>query len=202
MNRKIGMAGALVTLAGVLGFALTMLGGSPYGSYVSSLFIALGFVCMICAFAAVSKHEARAASYASVAFGAVYAVLIFLVYFAQITTVRLESLTEQATRLLDYTGFGLMFNYDLLGYAFMAFSTFFAGLTVVREGRAAGWLKWLLMLHGLFAVCLIMPVLGMFRPGMAGGDLIGILILEFWCLYFTPLCILAFTYFRKRRETA
>lgn len=199
MNRKIGLYSSIVTLAAVLAFAVSMLAGTLYGSYLSSLFIAWGFVPLICAFAAAGEKGSKAAGYTAAAFASVYAALNTAVYFTQLTTVALTRLDEQASALLDYSKFGLMFNLDLLGYAFMALATFFAGLTIKAEYSADKWLKGLLLVHGVFAVsCTVMPMLGVFRPGMAGGDLIGTLVLEFWCAYFTPVCILAFRYFRKR----
>ena len=201
MNRKTGMYSSMVTLAAVLAFAVSMLAGTLYGAYLSSLFIAWGFVPLICAFAAAGDKESKAAGYTAAAFAAVYAALNTAVYFTQMTTVALTKLNEQASTLLDYSKFGLMFNFDLLGYAFMALATFFAGLTIKAEGRADKWLKGLLLVHGVFAVaCTVMPLLGIFKPGMAGGDLIGTLVLEFWCAYFVPVCILAFRYFGKRRS--
>jgi len=198
MNRKIGMLSSLVTLLAVAAFALSMLVGSDPGSYISSMFIAWGFVPMACAFAALAKEEARAAALAGVAFAAVYGVLIAVVYFAQLTAVRLSPLSEEALSILDYKRFGLFFSLDLLGYAFMALSTFFLGLAVCPNGRADRWLKNLLMIHGAFAVaCVALPVLGLFKPGMAGGDLVGVLVLEFWCAYFLPVCTLAYRHFKR-----
>lgn len=196
MNEKVGRVASLVTLVAVAAFALSMLLGSDAGSYAASLFISWGFVPMVCAFAASARAQARAAALAAVAFAAIYAVLIGAVYFTQLTTVRLSALTPQARGLLDYGQFGLFFNLDLLGYAFMAFSTFFAGLAIAPADRPDRWLRNLLMIHGAYAIALILPVLGVFRPGMAGGDLIGLLILEFWCAYFIPVCALAYRHFR------
>jgi hypothetical protein len=199
MNRKLGMYSSIVTLAAVLAFAVSMPAGTLYGPYLSSIFIAWGFVPLICAFAAAGDKESKAAGYTAAAFAAIYAALNTAVYFTQMTTVALTRLDEQASVLLDYSRFGLMFNLDLLGYAFMALATFFAGLTIKPEDGADKWLKGLLLVHGVFAVaCTVMPLLGIFKPGMAGGDLIGTLVLEFWCAYFTPVCVLAFRYFRKR----
>jgi isoprenylcysteine carboxyl methyltransferase (ICMT) family protein YpbQ len=198
MNRKIGMISSLVTLAAVLGFAGSMIVGSNYGSYLSSLFIAWGFVPMICSFAAVGKAETKSAGNTAIAFSSVYALLISIVYFAQMTTVHLSSLNEQASTILDYQTFGLFFNYDLLGYAFMALSTFFIALTIYPKGKVEKWLKALFLIHGIFAVsCVVMPLLGVFKPNMPGGSLIGVLVLEFWCLYFTPVCILSFLHFKN-----
>lgn len=200
MNKKIGIYSSLLTLAAVTAFAVCMIAGTVYGSYISSLFIAWGFVPMVCSIASLSGKERKAAGYTAIAFSAVYAMLIGLVYFAQLTTVHLSKLNEQASALLDYSKFGLFFSYDLLGYAFMALATFFISFTIIPENRADKWLKMLLLIHGIFAVsCVVMPMLGVFKPGMAGGDLIGVLVLEVWCAYFIPVCLLAFYYFRKRR---
>jgi hypothetical protein len=115
--------------------------------------------------------------------------------------VRLSSLSPEASAILDYRQFGLFFSYDLLGYAFMALSTFFIAFTVTVRSRADRALKTLLFIHGVFFIsCFIMPLLGVFSPGMAGGDLLGVLVLEFWCAYFIPVCILAFLHFKKARQ--
>lgn len=197
MNRKIGMAGSLVTLAAVWGFALSMLFGSLFASYLTSMFIAWGFVPLICSFASQGEKDTKAAGYAAIAFASVYAVLIMLVYFAQLTTVRLSSLNEQAAGLINYGKFGLFFNYDLLGYAFMALATFFAAFTVRGKSQGTRWLKGLLLVHGIFAIsCVIMPMLGIFKADMKGGEWIGTAVLEFWCTYFTPVCILSFLHFK------
>lgn len=200
MNRKLGMYSSIVTLSAVFGFAASMIAGSSCCSYLSSLFIAFGFVPMICSFTAVSKSERKAAGYTAAAFSAMYAAIISLVYFAQLTTVHLTKLSSQASAILDYKNLGsLFFNYDLLGYAFMALSTFFIALTIYTEDKKDKWLKALLLIHGVFSVsCITMPMLGIFKAGMKDGYIMGVLVLEFWCAYFTPVCILSFLHFKKQ----
>lgn len=198
MNRKVGQLSSVVTLAAVLGFALSMIIGSDFGSYLSSMFIAWGFVPMICSLASSGEKESKAMSYTAIAFASVYAVLIMLVYFAQLTAVRLSQLGQQASQILDYKNFGLLFSYDLLGYAFMALATFFIAFTIRAVSKPDKWLKALLMIHGIFAVsCVVIPMLGLFHAGMAGGDLTGVLVLEIWCAYFTPICILSYLHFKR-----
>jgi hypothetical protein len=206
-NRKSFFAGVdevwdlfvLATLAAVLGFALSMIIGSDFGSYISSMFIAWGFVPMVCSFASYSKKETKAVSYTAIAFATVYAVLIMVVYFAQLTAVRLSVLSEHASQILNYKNFGLFFSYDLLGYAFMALATFFIAFTIKAATKPDKWLKALLLIHGIFAVSgVLMPMLGTFKADMSGGNLIGVLILEFWCAYFVPVCILSYLHFRKQ----
>ena len=202
MNQKIGIWSSLCNIFSVAMFALSMLIGFPLGSYFASMFIAFSFVPMVCALACYSQPAAKAAGYAAMAFGAGYAVIILLVYFAQVTAVRLGGLTGEALQIIDYTKYGLFFSYDLLGYGFMALSTFFAGLTLQPATRRERGFKGLLMVHGVFFLsCLILPVLGLFTPEMQGADWIGILVLEVWCAYFIPVGILSFLFFKSRAQS-
>lgn len=199
MNKKIGVYGSVVNFIALVCFALSMLLGFDYGSYFSSMFIAFGFVLMMCGYAYFAEKKAKLAGYVSVAFAAIYTAIILLVYFAQLTTVRLNDLTQQAAILLDFSQCGLLFNYDLLGYAVMSLAALFAGLTVPSQTKADRWLKYLLMIHGVFFIsCLIFPMLGLFKAD--SPTWIGVAVLEFWCLYFCPVSILSFLHFSKCKE--
>ena len=130
-------------------------------------------------------------------FAGVYATFISLVYFAQLTTVRLESLSEETRMILDYQAFGLFFALNLLGYGMMALSTFFAGITIAIQSKTDKALKFLLMLHGIFAVSgLLIPMLNIFAT-IDGGYWIGTLVLMVWCAYFAPVGILTLKYLKK-----
>lgn len=195
-NKTVGMFSSIVNLIAVIGFAVSMLFGFDFGSYFSSMFIAFSFVSMMACYACFASAERKAAGFSAVGFSAMYAAIILLVYFAQLTTVRTGSLSSQAASLLDFQQFGLMFNYDLLGYGLMALATFFAGLTFPPNSRPDRVLKALLTIHGVFFFsCLIFPMLGVFRPG--GPDWIGVAVLEFWCVYFAPISILSCRHFAK-----
>lgn len=199
MNRKIGICCSIINMISDIGFAVSMLLGFNTGSYFFSMFIAFSFVPMACGYAYFAEKSRKLAGYIGMAFSAMYAAIILLVYFAQITTVRMDSLTEQAASILDFQQFGLLFNYDLLGYALMALATFFAGLTVNADSKADKWLKYLLMIHGVFFVsCLIFPTLGLFKADSPAW--IGVAVLEIWCLYFCPISILSALHFSKCRE--
>lgn len=199
MNKKIGMYGSIANFFAVICFALSMLFGFNYGSYFSSMFIAFSFVPMMCGYAYFAEKEVKSAGYAAVAFAGIYTAIILLVYFAQLTTVRLNDLTQQAAILLDFQQCGLLFNYDLLGYAVMSLAAFFAGLTVTSRTKADRWLKYLLMVHGVFFIsCLIAPLLGLFKAD--SPTWIGVAVLEFWCLYFCPVSILSFLHFSNCRK--
>lgn len=198
MNRKIGMYSSIINICAVVVFALCMLFGTNYGSYLVCMFIAFSFVPMTCAFNEKCSKDKKVAGLTATIFAGVYAVLILLVYFAQVTTVQLDGLNEQVANIIDYSKFGLFFSYDLLGYGLMALSTFFIGLTIEPQNKADKWLKYLLLIHGVFFItCLIMPMLGLLNADMQGAEWIGTMVLMVWCIYFIPVGILSFLYFKK-----
>lgn len=201
MNRNIAKAGALIVVISVLLFAVCMLIPFDFGSYFVCMLLAIGYVMMAAGFSCESDAEHRVAAKAGMEFAVIYATLVLLVYFAQTTVVRLDTMTDQAVRLLDYSRGGLMFSYDLLGYGMMALSTFFLGLTIDGHNSVDQWLKRLMILHGIFFFgCFIMPMTGVFRS-MAGEEtsMGGVIALECWCAYFFPVGLLAFAHFCSDR---
>ena len=65
MNRTLGMASALCNVLAVSAFALSMLLGSQTASYFFSMWIAMGFVGMMCAFCHRAPESAKTAGFAA-----------------------------------------------------------------------------------------------------------------------------------------
>ncbi len=199
MNRTIPKIGAAVVTITVFLFAVCMIVDFSVGSYFVCMFLPLGYIMMAVGFQYESCEERRVPANIGVVIAAIYAVLILLVYFAQTTSVRLENLNEQAIRILDFERGGLLFNYDLLGYGMMALSTFFIGLSINPNSKVDKWLKYLMIIHGVFFIsCFIMPMTGMFTSmanGEAGNG--GTIALLGWCAYFLPIGVLAYKHFQK-----
>jgi hypothetical protein len=204
MNQTVGKLGAGITGISVSLFAISMIVRlftdqiGLFLSCLSSLFIAIGFVIFICSiFSVDNKTEHRAVGVSGTAFAAIYAVIIFLVYFAEITTVRMNgTLSKEVLSIISYGYIGsLFFNYDMLGYAMMALSTFLVAFAVVPKSKGDKAFRILLWIHGVFFLsCLIVPMFPVFK---AGASVIpGTILLETWCAYFLPVCILGFRYFR------
>ena len=197
MNKRISRIGAAIVAATVFLFDVCMIVGFLFGSYLVCMLLPIGYIMMAAGFQQECPAERRVAANVGLILAAIYAVLILLVYFAQITSVRLDGLNEPALRILDYQRGGLMFNYDLLGYGMMALSTFFIGLSMKAERRADRWLKGLMLLHGIFFIgCFVMPMTGAFTAmadGEAGNG--GTIALLFWCTYFFPIGVLAYRHF-------
>lgn len=202
MNQRIPQIGAAIVTAAVLLFAIFMMADFPFGSYLVCMFLPIGYIMMAAGFQHESAEERRVSANVGMVFSAIYAALIFLVYFAQTTSVRLDALDEQAISILDFQRGGLLFNYDLLGYGMMALSTFFIGLSMKAESKADKGLKCLMMLHGVFFLsCFIMPMTGAFTS-MADGDNGhgSTMALLCWCAYFLPIGILSVRHFGKEKR--
>jgi hypothetical protein len=103
------MSSSIINICSVSAFALCLLAGFDFGSYLASMFIALSFVPMMCAFNQYSSQDKKAAGHASMAFAGAYAVMILMVYFAQVTAIRNDGLNEQALQIIDYPEFPKFF---------------------------------------------------------------------------------------------
>ena len=129
MNRKIGKIGALLMGISVLIFALSMIfsliskNNWAFLSYFSCMFLAIGYIIFGCSIYSLNKsNEKKSPALIGVAFGIAYCVFIFIVYYSQCTTVNLNTnLSSETLSIIDYSKLGsLFFNYDLLGYGFLA----------------------------------------------------------------------------------
>ena len=78
-------------------------------------FLPIGYIMTAAGLCHESSEDRRVAANIGLITAAVYAVLIMLVYYSQLTTVHLEKLDGAAKNLLDYRRGSLMFNNDLLG---------------------------------------------------------------------------------------
>lgn len=200
LKNKLGKIGSLINAISVVLFAICMIIPFGFGSYFVCIFISIGFIMMIAAFEDECNENTRAAGKIASIFAGVYAVLILIVYFTQCTTVLNENLSNEAMKILNYKHMGLLFNLDLLGYGIMALSTFFIGLTIEVKSKKDKVLKILLLIHGIFfIVCLIMPMTGVFVNFVGETSIGGIIALEFWCLYFLPISILAYLHFKDHK---
>ena len=203
MNRTVAKAGALIVTLSVFLFAVFILFDFTFGSYLVCMFLPIGYIMTAASFQHECIKDRKVCANTGLVFAGVYATLILIVYFAQTTSVRLDNLNDQAMLVLDYKNGGLLFNYDLLGYGMMALSTFFIGLSIKPANKADKWLKWLMIIHGVFFIsCFVMPLTGMFT-GMSdkstgnGGSIA----LLFWCAYFLPVGILSFIHFCRTKKS-
>ena len=202
MNRTIAKVGSAAVTVTVFLFALFLLVDYSLGSYFVCIILPVGFIMMTAGLQSECESDRKVAANIGLVLAGVYAVFIMLVYFTQLTTVNNEQLNEQASKLLKFNSYGLIFNFDLLGYGVMALSTFFTGLAIKPKNKSDKWLRALMMIHGVFYLsCTFMPMTGIFTKISSGGNgLGGRLALVAWCVYFLPIGILAFVHFGRQEK--
>lgn len=105
-NRVIGKIGPAVTGIAVLSFAVSMIVGiffdTLFASCFASMFIALGFVLFMASLVTANKNKNfAAAGRTGLIFAGIYVGFIFIVYFAQCTTINLHpELNKEVYQLL------------------------------------------------------------------------------------------------------
>lgn len=192
-KKKIGIIGSIIVVVTVFLFAIFMACRLNFWSYLICMILPIGFLMMI---VSLKTDDKPIFSNLAFAFAIIYLVFIFIVYFTQNTILPYMKLSEELSKLLDFQKGGLLFSFDLLGYGFMALSTFFIGLTINANNKRNKVLKWMLLLHGIFFVpCFILPMTGTFLKN--NDPVAGIIVLEFWCAYFIPVGVLSALYFKE-----
>lgn len=202
MNRKIGFISSIIMSSTVAIFLvcliITLIVQNIVAenlSYGVCTILSWGWVATGCVYSCFAKRERIAAAKIGVAIGIIYSTIISIVYFTQLTTVLHKSVDEKILQVFSFSEAGSwLFNLDLLGYGLLSISTFFVGLVLQPQNKADKALKILLMLHGIFFVCMFVPILPLPSTNQGNG---GTIALIFWCLFFLPICILSTLHFKK-----
>lgn len=205
MNRKIGYISSIVKSGAVAIFLICLIVAlfiqntvTENLSYGVCTVLSWGWIATACVYSCYTKNERSAAAKIGIATGIVYSTLISIVYFTQLTTVLYKSVNDIILQAFSFSSAGSwLFNLDLLGYGLLSISTFFVGLTIQPQNKVDKALKILLMLHGIFFVCMFVPILPLPSTNQGKG---GTIALIFWCLFFLPICVLSTLHFKKLND--
>lgn len=206
MNRKIGFASSIVMSSTVAIFLICLIialfsqnAFTENLSYGVCAILSWSWVATACVYSCYTNKERAAAVKIGLAIGIIYSTLICIVYFTQLTTVLYGSVDEKILQAFSFSASGSwLFNLDLLGYGLLAVSTFFVGLSLQTKNKTDKALKILLMLHGIFFVCMFAPILPIPSTNQGNG---GVIALICWCVFFLPICILSALRFQKITDT-
>lgn len=184
----------LLEWQGVLGSAGGPASAStPFGIAVlltPSLLLGSCFLVLIAALHRLAPADTRVFSQIALAFATVYATLISLVYFVQLTLVA-PRLAAGDTAGIEYLIFvpyrSFLFAVDLLGYSFMCVAALFAGFALPLQVKGARAARSLLLLNGGLTPFL---ALQMFMPDL-------IWIAAWWGILF-PAAVVALAVMLKR----
>lgn len=152
-------------------------------AYASSMGIAICFLSLTIANESFTSSKMYARL--SIAFAIIYCTLVCIVYYTQLSFVRLGSPSPEALSIVAYTPpRTAFFALDILGYFFMPLSVFFLGLTM-DTGLL---LRKLLMSMGLWGgTCIAVPLLPFFyEQSDSSSDAVRIIALFLWSILFFP----------------
>lgn len=205
MNRRIGLISSIVICCSVSIFLICLIVAlfarnifTENLSYGVCTVLSWGWVATACVYSCRAQQDRAAAAKIGVAVGAIYAAIISIVYYTQLTAVLHRSVDEKILQAFSFTAAGSwLFSLDLLGYGLLAISTFFIGLTLQTKNKIDKALKLLLMLHGIFFVCMFVPILPLPATNQGNG---GTIALIFWCLFFLSICILSILHFKRSND--
>ncbi len=207
MNRKISLISSVTLAISIITFfislALSFFISNPIVgniSYLSCIILSWTYLLTIVGYSRSCTEDKIVAIEAGKIFGIIYTIFVNIVYFAQLTAVQQKVLDISILNSLsfEYPG-SLLFSFDLIGYGILAISTFFVGLTIEVKNRNDKILKLLLLFHGIFAVCIFLPMTSLFIADNNSGNS-GIFALMAWCLIFISIPILFYKKIKESKE--
>lgn len=133
-----------------------------------SLLLASAFVVLMVSVHQAAAPEARIWTHIAIVFAVMYAVLVSLVYYVQLTYVGphlAAGMAEEVSVFLFEPFDSFLYAVDILGYTFMSVSTLFAANASPGQGIAR-WARWSLRANGLLIPFL---ALQMYVPSLIYG---------------------------------
>lgn len=168
----------------------------PTGSPVSliylmtpSIFLAPSFVILMISIHYYAPEDQKIWSHMGLIFATIYAVLISIVYYTQLTWVIPHMLqgTEEQLSAFTFKSFdSFLYVVDVLGYSFMSLSTLFAAPVFVGGGLERR-IRWFLIANGLLIPFLSLQ---MYYPSLIYGAAL-------WIITFPTSTILLAMLFRR-----
>lgn len=155
---------AVTYVVGEVAHQLGMLGtaNSPeslVARMAPSLLLPIAFVILIAAIHACACERRRIWTTIALAFATIYAALVGIVYFVQLTVVapRIAAGEVDQVALLAFEFGSFMFAIDILGYTFMSLATLCAAFVFGKAGLER-WIRWALLANGLLAPVIALQI--------------------------------------------
>jgi len=184
------MAGLLTILFGVF-----VVLNNQMVYFTTVLFLAMVVVMMIISLKSFIAPEKKVFAECAFGFGAMYAILVSIVYYTQIAVVLKGTLNSDLLLIVSDIPGSVFFFLDMLGYVLLCLSTLFIAFAIGGGNRL---LQVFLLIHSsLFIPTFLLPFLPI--TFNTQNDVSGSLILIMWCIIFAPVCFLLARYFAKHK---
>lgn len=201
-NKYMAIGSAIGTGISILIFGITIfIPKLTMWAYGSSIGIAICFLIMVVSNDSFVSDRNRMFSNLSKSFAIIYCTLVSIVYYTQISFVRLGSPTTEVLSIVAYSPpKTAYFALDILGYFFMSISVLFLSFTIIGNRL----LKTSLILMGLWGMtCVIVPLLPfLYANSDSSSDIFGVIVLSLWSILFIPISILLALYFHKNSKAS
>jgi hypothetical protein len=168
-------------------------------AYVSSMGIAICYLTLT-----VANERFSSSIYArlATAFAVVYCTMVCIVYYTQLSFVRLGSPSPEAMSIVSYRHTGTaFFAIDILGYFIMSVSVLWLGLSIKDD-----LLRKLLVGMGIWgSTCIAVPLLPFFydnKSDSSSSDAVGIVALSLWAVLFFPLMLMLAKYYHTQAKAS
>lgn len=142
------------------------------GLFAPSLFLAWTFVIMLISIHYYAPEESKIYSHIGMAFAILYAALVSIVYFVELSiAVPLVFQGQTYPQWLSFTSPAMMGSIDGLGYGFMSIATLFAS-QVFAGSKSNRLIGWAFFANGLLAIVILSAV---FVPALTLIGALGII---------------------------
>ncbi len=217
---------ALFGLSMILGLLGRSSGQLPF---LAGFLLAPSFIGMMAAIHQQAPAPKRIWSLLGMAFAVVYAVLVDIVYYVQLTVTKIGvggplnavpgvtaapaagASSAIGLQQFIYTPGTAIFALDMLGYACMCLATWAAAYSFTGRDNVSTWIRRLFIIHGVLVFPTILAPVLMAGTGANGttisgvttsgaGDKLGYVVLLFWCAIFIPLTLTVMRYFRLKMK--
>lgn len=167
--------------------------------FLACLLLSFSVVVMIVSIKAFIAQEKKSFINCAVAFAIMYAVLVGMVYYTQLSVVLKGTLNPDQMMIVSDAPGTVFFFIDMLGYVFLCLATLFMLLAIDRNYKL---FRIFLGIHSVILIpTFLLPFLPIsFSTSEASGQISGPFILVVWCVIFIPVCLLAANYLRKQRN--
>ena len=168
--------------------------------FTSVLFLSISVVIMIVSMKTFIPQQKEVFVSCAIAFGVVYAVLVSMVYYAQISVVLKGTLSSDLLNIVSDSPGTVFFFIDMLGYSFLCLATLFMAFAIDRRDLL---FRISLLIHSaLFIPTFLLPFLPItFSTAESSGSTSGNFVLLAWCIIFVPVCLLLARYFIKQKTS-
>ncbi|MBE5960702.1 MAG: hypothetical protein E7256_04850 [Lachnospiraceae bacterium] len=197
MNRSLGMISSVATFLAAAAFVIAAATKSGDAEGVWSILMSLGFLPLICSFAAHGRKDQQSFKFTAIGFCIVYVMFTSLIGFMGLAAGRLIKWQITDNTITGITKLGR--DYSLIADGFMMLAAFFIGFMIYGKKAADIWLKKLLMIQGLWAIpCFVLPFYHVFSEKSISDTVIRIIEIIPVGVMTGVISLLSYQYFKNQ----